>query len=85
MCNILIFKAAAKAASRSGHRSTTTRQTSDESNDGKLRSPMRNANLRTNPMTNNIAVANQGCNFEAALQVKKAFSHIRKPLRSKWL
>lgn len=61
-------KAAAKAAGRSGHRSTATRQTSDESNDGKLRSPMRNANLRTNPMTNNIAVANQGCNFEAALQ-----------------
>ena len=80
------FKAAAKAAGRSGHRSTATRQTSDESNDGKLRSPMRNANLRTNPMTNNIAVANQGCNFEAALQVKKrAFSHITKPLRSKWL
>ena len=63
------FKAAAKAAGRSGHRSTATRQTSDESNDGKLRSPMRNATLRTNPITNSV-ITNQGCNFEAALQVK---------------
>ena len=67
---ILPSKDAAKAvASASRGRLTAKRQTSDESTDGKMRSPLRNAILtRSNNVTSSNVTSNGVCNIEVALQ-----------------